>query len=297
VIYHIEDKLKKSNGHNDILSRNTIGESLKTIDAAVFQKHVPIPPQTPAKPLVLDQVSYKHEHLFIAGRYCKYSRNLFQTPWILEDTVIKSSVQEIIFQALDNIFKYILNTKKNDIFKKCISFCSCGSLVFSSSGREDFDVRTLGRGRPFFIKICDPKITKVSFEKFRSIEEAIRQTNLVKVRDLQFIDRKYVNNIKEGEQFKQKTYRALCVVKQPENLQIYIDKINNISNIMLEQKTPIRVYHRRSSDVRKREIYKIKARPVTGECIFCDESFTKKKILKGKTICLNWMWSHKLAPM
>jgi tRNA pseudouridine synthase 10 len=112
VIYHIEDKLKKSNGHNDILSRNTIGESLKTIDAAVFQKHVPIPPQTPAKPLVLDQVSYKHEHLFIAGRYCKYSRNLFQTPWILEDTVIKSSVQEIIFQALDNIFKYILNTKK-----------------------------------------------------------------------------------------------------------------------------------------------------------------------------------------
>ncbi|KAJ3623117.1 hypothetical protein MTP99_019369 [Tenebrio molitor] len=246
VIYHIEDKLKKSNGHNDILSRNTIGESLKTIDAAVFQKHVPIPPQTPAKPLVLDQVSYKHEHLFIAGRYCKYSRNLFQTPWILEDTVIKSSVQEIIFQALDNIF-------------------NCGSLVFSSSGREDFDVRTLGRGRPFFIKICDPKITKVSFEKFRSIEEAIRQTNLVKVRDLQFIDRKYVNNIKEGEQFKQKTYRALCVVKQPENLQIYIDKINNISNIMLEQKTPIRVYHRRSSDVRKREIYKIKARPVTGK--------------------------------
>jgi tRNA pseudouridine synthase 10 len=97
------------------------------------------------------------------------------------------------------------------------------------------------------------------------------------VRDLQFIDRKYVNNIKEGEQFKQKTYRALCVVKQPENLQIYIDKINNISNIMLEQKTPIRVYHRRSSDVRKREIYKIKARPVTGECIFCDESFTKNK--------------------
>lgn len=101
------------------------------------------------------------------------------------------------------------------------------------------------------------------------------------MRDLQFIDRKYVNNIKEGEQFKQKTYRALCVVKQPENLQIYIDKINNISNIMLEQKTPIRVYHRRSSDVRKREIYKIKARPVTGECIFCDESFTKNNF-KGK---------------
>ncbi|RZB39735.1 tRNA pseudouridine synthase Pus10 [Asbolus verrucosus] len=179
IMCQLEDNFKKLNGKDDTLSRNAVGEFLKTISSAIFQKHVSVPPQMPGKAVVLNQVIYKHEPIFIAGRYCKYSRNLGQTPWILDNVkIVESSVQEIIFKALESVF-------------------NCKNLVFSASGREDFDVRTLGRGRPFFIKICDPKVTKISSEKFRSIEKAIKKTNLVKVRDLQFIDRKYLNNIKE----------------------------------------------------------------------------------------------------
>lgn len=136
--------------------------------------------------------------------------------------------------------------------------------MFSASGREDYDVRMLGRGRPFFIKVCDPKVTKVPYEKFRSIEREVRNSNLIKVLDLQFVHRSLVSNIKEGEQFKQKTYRALCMIDKPENLNDYIEKINNIKSVKLQQKTPLRVYHRRTSDVREREIYSIEARPITG---------------------------------
>ncbi|XP_044256264.1 tRNA pseudouridine synthase Pus10 [Tribolium madens] len=246
IMFLMESKLKKNNEENEGLSRNVIGEFLKTINTELFKKHASVPPEIPRKALSFDQMTYKHDFIFIAGRYCKFSRNLFQTPWANDEVqVINSSVQEILFESLENVFK-------------------CSSLVFSSSGREDFDVRMLGRGRPFFIKICDPKVTKISFEQFRSIEKQIEKTNLIKVRDLQFISRKLVNNIKEGEQFKQKTYRALCVVDKSDKISDYIEKINKLRSLKLQQKTPLRVYHRRSSDIRAREIYSIEARSVTG---------------------------------
>ncbi|EFA10881.1 tRNA pseudouridine synthase Pus10 [Tribolium castaneum] len=246
IMFLMESRLKKSNGQNEGLSRNVIGEFLKTINTELFKKHAAVPPEPPGKALSFDQVAYKHDYIFIAGRYCKYSRNLFQTPWANDEVqVINSSVQEILFKSLESVFK-------------------CSSLVFSSSGREDFDVRMLGRGRPFFVKICDPKVTTIPFEQFRLIEKQIEETNLIEVRDLQFISRKLLNNIKEGEQFKQKTYRALCVVDKPEKIGEYIEKINNMKRVKLLQKTPLRVYHRRSADVREKEIYNMEARPVTG---------------------------------
>ncbi|XP_063914751.1 putative tRNA pseudouridine synthase Pus10 isoform X2 [Zophobas morio] len=245
VMLLLEDKSRKHSIQHDPLSCKNVTSSLQTINSELFKQKVSIPPATPTKALDVEQVFYKHDHVFIAGRYCKYARNMFQTPWSGDDIQVEiSSVQEKIFDHIENSFS---------------------AMVFSSSGREDFDVRTLGRGRPFFIKICDPKRTKVSFEKFRQIEQAVKHTKVVEVRDLQFIDRRYLSNIKEGEQFKKKTYRALCIVDKPENLTAYIDKINNISAVTLQQKTPLRVYHRRSSDIRERQIYSLKAKVINGK--------------------------------
>lgn len=166
---------------------------------------------------------------------------------------------------------------------KCFS---TQDLIFSASGREDFDVRTLGRGRPFFIKICDPKITKISSEQFAAVEKEINETSLIKIRDLQFIDKKDLILIKKGEQFKRKTYRALCVVEKTDNLDNYITVMNNIGKLTLEQKTPLRVYHRRSADIRKRNIYKMKARRIAGTFISLMKNQLNFKF-QEKTACLN----------
>lgn len=62
-------------------------------------------------------------------------------------------------------------------------------LKFSSSGREDVDVRCLGNGRPFYLEYLNPKKTQVSFEEFRRIEEEINKSKDVKVRYMQLVKR------------------------------------------------------------------------------------------------------------
>ncbi|KAL3227219.1 hypothetical protein MRX96_024187 [Rhipicephalus microplus] len=93
------------------------------------------------------EVSCVHSPIYLAGRYCKYSRLLSQTPWILNGKrIMEASVQELI---TDVVTKHIPNEK----------------IMFSSSGREDVDVRMLGRGRPFVLEIFKAK--RAVFTTFR----------------------------------------------------------------------------------------------------------------------------------
>lgn len=62
-------------------------------------------------------------------------------------------------------------------------------LKFSSSGREDVDVRCLGSGRPFVLEYLNPKKTQFSFEEFRKLESEINKSEVIKVRDLQLVPR------------------------------------------------------------------------------------------------------------
>ncbi|KAJ8935494.1 hypothetical protein NQ318_005109, partial [Aromia moschata] len=132
-------------------------------------------------------------------------------------------------------------------------------LTFCASGREDSDV--LGNGRPFYIQIEDPKERSIPFKKFRDIEMGIFQTKLAAVVKLQEICKSDIKRIKDGEQHKRKHYYALCQVKA--------DKINSYSHAALdiEQKTPLRVLHRRTQASRQKCIYSLEASPVSGETI------------------------------
>lgn len=68
-------------------------------------------------------VSFLHESLYLAGRYCKFSRLLSQTPWVVEGMrKTSSSVQELLCKQLQEVVR-------------------ASSVRFSSSGREDVDVR------------------------------------------------------------------------------------------------------------------------------------------------------------
>lgn len=108
-MYLVENKLKKTKSLDNGLSRSALGEALKTIDSEVFKKYVTIPPEPPKATLTLEHVTCKHDYIYLAGRYCKYSRSLFQTPWVNEDNVaIKNSIQEILFNSLQNTLKYVL---------------------------------------------------------------------------------------------------------------------------------------------------------------------------------------------
>lgn len=74
-----------------------------------------------------------------------------------------------------------------------------------------------------------------------------------------------LKKLKEGENMKKKMYRALCVCKTRLKDENALDKLNDIKNLQLTQKTPLRVLHRRPLCPRPRFIYEIQARWTTPE--------------------------------
>lgn len=46
-------------------------------------------------------------------------------------------------------------------------------MTFTASGREDVDVRMLGSGRPFYIKIENPKQRQFSADQFMQVEKQV----------------------------------------------------------------------------------------------------------------------------
>lgn len=60
---------------------------------------------------------------------------------------------------------------------------------FLASGREDVDVRTLGRGRPFAVELPNPHRTILKAPELASLQTAINESakGFVEVRDLQLI--------------------------------------------------------------------------------------------------------------
>src|SRR5690606_6299713 len=98
--------------------------------------------------------------LFVEGRYRKLTRDLPQTVFFCPECkghprrrrkcarcegfgkLTKDSVQELIAWVLGAAAK----TRKHK---------------FHGAGREDVDVRMLGRGRPFVMELADPKATDV----------------------------------------------------------------------------------------------------------------------------------------
>lgn len=185
--------------------------------------------------------------IFLAGRYNKYLRNLSQSPWIDKDDVrIRNSVQELIEEGL----------------KKFLQF---EKSVFASSGREDVDVRMLGKGRPFAFKLHNPvNISEYNEGTLRQIQQYINQEHAgkIKVRDLQIVTKSSVSKgLKDGQESKTKEYRALCCCSR-KLLPSDIERVNNLIDLEIEQKTPIRVLHRRTLASRRRKIHRLKIEQV-----------------------------------
>lgn len=141
-----------------------------------FIKYIPFPPvaaSTPTDSITLNEIKVTGPTVFVAGRYRKLSRKLPQTPWILNGKrFLESSVQEIINEQIAQYFN--VNEK---------------SITFASSGREDIDVRCLGKGRPFYLEIPDSHEINLSFKKAAEIENAIKISNKVSVQHLQMVKR------------------------------------------------------------------------------------------------------------
>ncbi|XP_036604635.1 tRNA pseudouridine synthase Pus10 isoform X2 [Trichosurus vulpecula] len=220
-----------------VFTRMAVVKALDKIKEEDFRKKFPCPPNSPKAFCSAVEIECAHGAVFVAGRYNKYSRNLPQTPWIIDgERKLESSVEELISSQLLTVFK-------------------AESFNFSSSGREDVDVRTLGNGRPFAIELVNPRRVQFTSQDIKELQQKINiSSDKIQVRDLQLVTREAIGHMKEGEEVKTKTYSALVWIDKAIQKKD-IEFLDDLKDLEINQKTPLRVLHRRPLAVRTRLIH------------------------------------------
>jgi len=184
--------------------------------------------------------------VYLEGRYRKLSRDLPQTVFYCPECkghprrrrdcskcegfgkLTRDSVQELVGWVLGAALK----TRKNK---------------FHGAGREDVDVRMLGRGRPFVMEFANPKELAVDLAELEA-EINRRNEGRLEILGLHWSDKARVRVLKETQHAKQYMILVETEGEPPEGaFEAVVGR-----RFDLEQKTPRRVAHRRADRVRER---------------------------------------------
>ncbi|KAL4335431.1 hypothetical protein GQ457_07G027430 [Hibiscus cannabinus] len=221
------------------------GSSSNILQDQEPSEHLTIPIDKVSEPCQLVYLCYR-THIYLCGRYLKFSRNVSQTRWIIdEERMGEASVEEIIGSNI-------------------LPMCQGDNYKFHAAGREDIDVRMLGSGRPFLLEIQNARRVP-SEETVNEIESKINglENKLVGVKNLKVVGSQGWTLMREGEAEKQKQYCALVWISRPledEDVQ----SISLLNDMKILQKTPIRVLHRRSPLEREKIIHWMKIERIAG---------------------------------
>jgi len=193
--------------------------------------------------------------VFLEGRYRKLSRDLPQTVFFCPvckghprrrkgcercegfGKLSRDSVQELVGWVAGKAF----GTRKNK---------------FHGAGREDVDVRMLGRGRPFVLELQDPKVFDVDLA---ALEAEINRRNAgrLEVEGLHWSEKMRVALLKETHHAKE--YEALVEFEAPVAESAFHACLERRIDVV--QRTPERVSHRRADKERERWIELLAAEP------------------------------------
>ena len=192
--------------------------------------------------------------LFIFGKYNKLMRGIPQTHWYCKSCMGKGC------QLCNYTGKQYLTSVEELINPEFIKESEATDSKFHGAGREDIDVRMLGRGRPFILELRNPKIRRLDLLK---LESRVNKKNKKKVRiqNLRYSNKKEVINLKSEAKNTRKVYKSLVLSdgklsKEEFNVKLRELK-SSIENQEIHQRTPNRVSHRRADKIRGKLVYKI----------------------------------------
>jgi len=215
---------------------------------------------------VSTQIEFQTAPVFVAGRYTKYSRQLSQSPWPalgLDDENDIKDAEDIVRSEI---------CVESLIVPKIQEYWSAEKAVFSSSGREDVDVRMLGEGRPFVVELENVrKLREMSSDQILELEKSINDSalKLIGVQGLAVVPFHDVVNQRRMDSEKRKLYR--CIVYSRSALTSEsIRMLNECGELKLNQKTPVRVLHRRTALTRTRTIYEMKCSQISDHFLKLD---------------------------
>lgn len=261
----------------------------------------PVPPLPASEPAHL-LVRARASPLFVGGRYLKLLRDVSQSPFFDEkgNRRGRTSVQEEIERVVLPLFGGCGSSGEGEGVSTTEMMTGgeggsvgegkggCDGCKFITAGREDLDVRCLGKGRPFVLEIANARLRGGGPPTQEALDEARQKLKEnavgVELDALAMVSKKELSLIKEGEQSKQKSYEALCWLPLEVDDEV-LASINGAvqraeeqggegaegeeerkgKGLVLKQTTPARVEHRRAMLVRLRAIHALTAKKVPGQ--------------------------------
>jgi len=228
--------------------KSEINQKLRKIVAKLTKKKVDI--QDPDIIAIVEpekeKIFLQVKSLFIFGKYQKLERGIPQCRWFCPRCRGKGC-------PICNFTGKKYPTSIHEEMEKPFLEATGGIKTrFHGAGREDVDVRCLGK-RPFIIEVVHPRKRKIDLKK---IKEEINKSNKIKVFGLKIVKegRNLIRKIKEEKL--EKTYQAEVEFEE----EIKKEKLKELKKLVLKpilQKTPLRVLHRRADKWRIRRVIKI----------------------------------------
>jgi len=215
--------------------------------------------------------------LFIMGRYRKLVCGIPQTRWLCpkckgEGCLKCGGKGRIYLESIEEL-----------IGEPTLEVTQGGEYSFHAAGREDVDVRMLGRGRPFIIQVKKPRKRKIDLS---DLEKRINMNanGKIEVRDLRLADKRMVRRLKLAESF-QKTYNVTVKFDREISDEDISKLKDHMTNIIIRQQTPRRVLRRRADKVREKKIYETKIKRLSPNTIImrikCQGGLYVKELVTG----------------
>ncbi|NWF87439.1 tRNA pseudouridine(54/55) synthase Pus10 [Candidatus Bathyarchaeota archaeon] len=224
-----------------------------------------------------EEIRLQINPLFIAGYYKKLVRGIPQSKWFCSNCRGKGC------EKCNWTGKTYSESVEELIAKPTLDATGGAKASLHASGREDIDARMLGKGRPFVIEVTKPKKRFIDLKKLEKNVNAYAEGK-VEISNLQLADKSFVRKLKKAES-SQKEYNVIMEFKDKitsEALNLLKEKL---TNVIVKQKTPMRVLHRRADLTREKYIYEVKVKklaPKKAEMkIRCQGGLYVKELVTG----------------
>jgi tRNA pseudouridine synthase 10 len=192
-----------------------------------------------------DCVEVQVHSVFMLGRYMKFERGIPQTHWNCRSCQGKGC------ERCNFTGKQYEDSVEELIGRPASGALGGEGFVLHGSGREDIDARMIGTGRPFVLEIVRPGKRSMDI---RELEQQINESarGRVSVALSRWCRREDVETIKSNKAHKK--YRILVEVDGSVTEERLDSALSALSGIVIYQRTPERVAHRRSDKVRERRV-------------------------------------------
>ncbi|MDD1716865.1 MAG: tRNA pseudouridine(54/55) synthase Pus10 [Methanoregulaceae archaeon] len=198
--------------------------------------------------LATGSVGVKVSPVFIYGRYRKFERGIPQTHWACRNCQGRGCPQ------CEQTGKQYQDSVEELIARPLIEIFLADTAILHGAGREDIDARMIGTGRPFIMEVVSPRKRRTDLP---ALENTINRSadGRVSVSLQRWCARDDVETIKSNKAHKK--YRILVEVEGNIPDKAFQLALSSLNGVLIHQRTPLRVSHRRADKVRERRVLEI----------------------------------------